>query len=60
MRLQHVVLFGFAGATGEDKIADVVRRFAELEAPVPGIQHFESGENCSPEGLAQGILMPSL
>ena len=54
MKLRHVVLFGFANSADRAAIADVVRRFAALQTSVPGIDAFESGENCSPEGLHQG------
>jgi hypothetical protein len=31
----------------------VVRRFAALQTSIPSVDAFESGENCSPEGLHQ-------
>jgi hypothetical protein len=51
MKLRHVVLFAF-NETGD--AAEVVRRFAALQDSVPGIEAFEWGENCSPEGLDHG------
>jgi len=41
MKLRHVVLFGFEKAQSPAAIAEVVRRFAELKALVPGIDDFE-------------------
>ena len=54
MKLRHVVLFGFGKAHSSAAIAEVIRRFAELKALVPGIDDFEWGENSSPEGLDHG------
>jgi Stress responsive A/B Barrel Domain len=54
MKLRHVVLFGFGKAQSPAAIAEVVRRFVELRALVPGIDDFEWGENSSPEGLDHG------
>ena len=54
MKLRHVVLFGFGKAQSPAAIAEVIRRFAELKALVPGIDDFEWGENSSPEGLDHG------
>jgi hypothetical protein len=54
MKLQHIVLFGFVGATGREAIGEVVRRFAALRLLVPGVDAFELGDNCSPEGLDHG------
>jgi Stress responsive A/B Barrel Domain len=54
MKLRHVVLFGFEKAQSPAAIAEVVRRFAELKALVPGIDDFEWGENSSAEGLDNG------
>ena len=50
MKLRHLVLFGFEKAHSSAAIAEVIRRFAELKALVPGIDDFEWGENSSPEG----------
>jgi hypothetical protein len=52
MKLRHVVLFGFRKAHSSAAIAEVIRRFAELKALVPGIDDFE--KNSSPEGLDHG------
>ena len=54
MKLRHVVLFGFGKAHSSTAIAEVIRRFAELKALVPGIDDFEWDENSSPEGLDHG------
>ena len=54
MKLRHLVLFGFEKAHSSAAIAEVIRRFAELKALVPGIDDFEWGENSSPEGLNHG------
>jgi hypothetical protein len=54
MTLRHVVLFGFGETQTPAEIAEVVRRFAELKALVPGVDDFEWGENSSPEGLGHG------
>ena len=54
MKLRHVVLFGFRPAQSPAEVAEVVRRFVELRALVPGIEDFEWGENSSPEGLDRG------
>jgi hypothetical protein len=54
VKLRHVVLFGFSGAASEATIAEVVRRFAELKTLVPGVDAFEWGKNCSPEGIDHG------
>jgi hypothetical protein len=54
MKLRHVVLFGFGKAQSPAAIAEVIRRFAELEVLVPSIDDFEWGENSSPEGLDHG------
>jgi hypothetical protein len=51
MKLRHVVLFGFGKAQSPAAIAEVICRFADLKALVPGIDDFEWGENSSPEGL---------
>lgn len=54
MKLQHVVLFGFAETADKQAIAETVARFAALKSLVPGIEAFECGENCSPEDLHHG------
>ena len=54
MKLRHVVLFGFEKAQSPAVITEVVRRFAELKALVPGIDDFEWGENSSAEALDNG------
>jgi Stress responsive A/B Barrel Domain len=54
MKLRHVVLFGFVSDASEAAIAEVVRRFAELKTLVPGMDAFEWGKNCSPEGVDRG------
>jgi hypothetical protein len=54
MKLRHLVLFGFEKTQSPAAIAEVIRRFAELEALVAGIDDFEWGENSSPEGLDHG------
>ena len=54
MKLRHLVLFGFEKAHSSAAIAEVIRRFAELKALVPGIDDFEWGENSSAEGLDHG------
>jgi hypothetical protein len=54
MKLRHVVLFGFGKAQSPATLAEVMRRFGELEALVPGIDDFEWGANSSPEGLDHG------
>jgi hypothetical protein len=54
MKLRHVVLFGFGKAQSPAAVAEVIRRFVELKALVPGIEGFEWGENSSPEGLDRG------
>jgi Stress responsive A/B Barrel Domain len=54
MTLRHVVLFGFGKDQSAAAIAEVVRRFAKLKELVPGMDHFEWGENVSPEGLDRG------
>ena len=54
MKLRHLVLFGFGKAHSSAAIAEVIRRFAELKALVPGIDDFEWGENSSAEGLDHG------
>ena len=41
MKLRHPVLFGFGKAHSSAAIAEVIRRFAELKALVPGIDDFE-------------------
>ena len=48
MKLRHVVLFGFGKAQSPAATAEVIRRFADLKAQVPGIDDFEWGENSSP------------
>jgi hypothetical protein len=50
----HHLLFGFGKAHSSAAIAEVIRRFAELKALVPGIDDFEWGENSSAEGLNHG------
>ena len=52
MNLRHVVLFGFVDEARD--AAEVVRRFAALQKSVPGVEAFEWGKNCSPEGLHHG------
>ena len=52
MPLRHIVLFGFKKEVEADA---VVRRFAALRDQVPGIEAFEWGVNCSPEGLNHGL-----
>jgi hypothetical protein len=54
MKLQHVVLFGFAESADARAISEVARHFALLQTLVPDIDAFEWGENCSPEGLHNG------
>ena len=54
MKLRHVALFGFEKAQSPAVITEVVRRFAELKALVPGIDDFEWGENSGAEGLDNG------
>jgi hypothetical protein len=54
MKLRHLVLFGFEKTQSPATIAEVIRRFADLKAQVPGIDDFEWGENSSPEGLDRG------
>jgi hypothetical protein len=54
MKLRHMVLFGFGKAQSPAAIAEVIRRFVDLKALVPGIDDFEWGENSSPEGLDHG------
>lgn len=53
MKLRHVVLFGFGNAA-PSAIAEVICRFVQLKALVPGVIDFEWGENSSPEGLDRG------
>ena len=53
MKLRHVVLFGFGNAA-PSAIAEVIRRFVQLKALIPGVVDFEWGENSSPEGLDHG------
>lgn len=53
MKLRHVVLFGFGNAA-PSAIAEVIYRFVQLKALVPGVVDFEWGENSSPEGLDHG------
>jgi hypothetical protein len=48
-----LVLFAFADNADQAAIADVVRRFDALQTSIPSVDDFESGENCSPEGLHQ-------
>jgi hypothetical protein len=50
-RLRHVVLFGFKPEAPVDAI---VERFRTLPKLIPGIEAFEWGVDCSPEGIAQG------
>jgi hypothetical protein len=54
MKLQHIVLIGFAGNADAQAISEAVRRFALLKTLVPDVHAFEWGENCSPEGLGNG------
>ena len=51
MKLRHVVLFGFGKAHSSAAIAEVIRRFAELKALVPGIDDFEWGETQAQKAL---------
>ena len=53
--LRHVVMFGFKPDTTPDDIAELIRRFSDLQHSVPGIESFEWGENNSPEELAHGL-----
>ena len=55
MSLRHIVLFGFKPEVGEVEAAEVVRRFEALREAVPGVEGFECGVNCSPEGLNNGL-----
>jgi hypothetical protein len=52
MALRHIVLLGFKK---EAETEDAVRRFVALRDEVPGIDDFEWGLNCSPEGLNHGL-----
>lgn len=54
-QLRHVVMFGFKDGTTAEETREIVRRFAELQNLVPGIEAFEWGENNSPEGLNHGL-----
>ena len=53
--LRHVVMFGFNADTSPDDIAELARRFSNLQTMVPSVDKFEWGENNSPEGLANGL-----
>lgn len=53
--LRHVVMFGFKDGTSQAEVDEIVRRFAELQNLVPGIEAFEWGDNNSPEGLNNGL-----
>ena len=53
-KLRHIVMFGFKESATEAEIGEIVRRFAELQHLVPGIEDFEWGVNNSPEGKSQG------
>ena len=55
MKLRHVVLFGFKKTVSEAEAAHVAERFGALRGEVPGIEAFEWGVNCSPEGLHHGL-----
>ena len=55
MPLRHIVLFGFKAEVEEAGATEIVRRFAALRDEVPGIDGFEWGVNCSPEGLNRGL-----
>ena len=53
--LRHLVLFGFRSGVDTAQRDEIVRRFAILREEVPGIEAFERGVNCSPEGLNNGL-----
>lgn len=52
--LRHIVLFKFVEGLEQEKVDEVVEKFADLENQVDSIVDFESGTNVSPEQLDQG------
>ena len=52
--LRHIVLFKFTDGLEQEKIDEVVERFADLENKIDSIVGFEKGTNISPEQLDQG------
>ena len=55
MALRHIVLFGFKAGVDEAGGTEVARRLAALRDEVPGIDDFEWGVNCIPEGKSHGL-----
>ncbi len=53
--LRHAVYFSFKEGTAPEKITEIVDAFRDLQNKIPGIEHFEWGENSSPEGLNRGL-----
>jgi len=54
--IRHVVLFRFAEAVDEDRIAHILDGFSKLVEIVPGAVGVTGGPNVSPEGLDRGYM----
>jgi Stress responsive A/B Barrel Domain len=52
--LRHVVFIAFKAEVSATQTNEIVQKFGALQAQVPGIETYEWGENCSPEGLSKG------
>jgi hypothetical protein len=53
--LRHIVLFGLKSGCSDAERAELVRRFERVAREVPGVESFEWGADCSPEGLNNGL-----
>jgi hypothetical protein len=53
--IRHIVLVKFPATTRSDAIDDLFHALDDLRSVVPGMLHFFSGANISPESLARGF-----
>lgn len=53
--IRHCVLFRFREDVGDDAIAGILTRFAQLVGTIPGVTAVHAGASVSPEGLEQGF-----
>jgi hypothetical protein len=54
-KVKHIVLLKFKEGTAEEQISKFFEDVLDLSETVPGIDDYVSGNNCSPEGLSQGM-----
>src|SRR3984957_15586292 len=54
-KVKHVVLLKFKEGTTEEQTGKFFDDLLDLSETVPGIDDYVSGNNCSPEGRAEGM-----